>query len=234
MLICCMPLWSTWRNWNVHGGWFCTSDPELIPHSLLPAALEEAAPLYKKERTSCCCLSSLSKHLCKYGQLTSASYVCGKCSEIKQDWRSQRSVVNSIGIDIFPFLVSDNLFSPISNCSVAHIFPKLVRLQNGTHLCPLLWRAGARVVMGIVHRSLIYLVKWASHGDTYSGHLSKFLNWVKPIWSTPTSMCSFVQFGRQQLFPVTFFFPFLFASKLFSVRETKSKVTFLLSSTICR
>lgn len=156
-------LWSTWCSWNVHGGWFCASDPKLSPHSLLLAALEEAGPRHKKERTSCCCLSSLSKHFCKYGQLTSACYICGKCSEVKLIWRSQRSVLYSTARIIFKFLLSYNLFSPISNCSIANIFTTFVPLWNGTHF---FWRAGVRVVVGRIHHSLIYLVKLASHGDT--------------------------------------------------------------------
>lgn len=74
----------------------------------------------------------------------------------------------------------------------------------------------------------IYPLKWASHEDTYTGHLSKFLNCVKPIFALQTIMCSFVWFGRPEKPSSTFH------SDARSVRETKSKVTFLLSGTICR
>lgn len=75
----------------------------------------------------------------------------------------------------------------------------------------------------------IYLVKCASHEDSYTGHLSKFLNCVKPIFAMQTIMCSFVQFeGPEKPYPIFFYW------EAHSVWETKSKVTFLLSSTICR
>lgn len=54
------------------------------------------------------------------------------------------------------------------------------------------------VLMARIHPSPIYLVKWASHEDTYTGHLSKFFNCVKPIFAMQTIMCSFVRFGRPE------------------------------------
>lgn len=81
--------------------------------------------------------------------------------------------------------------NPYGICDCLCWWALFVLLRSCRNACTRHGAADAFVMMGRIHPSLIYLVKLASHEDTYSGHLSKFLNYVKSIFARQTSMCAF-------------------------------------------
>lgn len=176
--------------------------------------LKETVPAAQKERTSRCCPRSLGQHLCRYAQTPPlpAGYV-----HKVQKWRSGAEVTQPVHFTESPHNLTTDMVTHNQSQRWFIIRERydmithLGELRPFSHLCATLlqhrsckWRRWCICIEEESNPTPFNQVKWASHEDTYRGHLSKLLNCAKPVFAVQTVMCSFVHFGRPKKSSPTF------------------------------